>query len=575
MGTRAGAFIRLATCALVGLGGVGLSRAKDPDPVELPSPSRVFPEGGFPDYLAAPNGAAKSKVEVPPPSRVFPEGLYPDYLTVPEGALPAAPRKKPDYPPPAIHPLSSDYGLGRDVQDAPGTPEFYRPQGDPLPAYFYRPAYYERPVVSPRSVVEYAPPGYEARDQQVAPGTPEFVPIPPPVPVAPEERERFVTRGIFPGSFLVPGSNTSFRLRGFVRLMGLFDFDGIGSRDSFVPNTIPVPGNSDQNYNMGARYSRIAFESWTPTAINEWTVHTFIEGDFFNGNAQAAGAGGNAFRLRHAFIDFGYFRVGQQNTVFMDPSTWPSLVDFQGPAGWANQRRPGARVTLPLADQLFWAGAIEQPFSDIATDGRGMNVQDVPDFATHVRYETDLGHVQVAGLARSIGYEPTRQSRTRRAGYGLSAGTTFHPWALLLGTNPTRKANPTGLERCRVIGQYTCGWGIGRYLQDTVGQGFDGQVDPTTGGFDVSYTSGFVASYEHWYSERWMTALTWSEVQAATNGVQGASTYGGSRYAAASLWYIPFVNMSLGLEYLHGERENVNGQRGTARRVNALVQYNF
>src|SRR5262245_4655765 len=396
------AFFGLATAVLVGVAAAGPAWAQPPgptpiaqsakpaDPVETPAPSKVFPEGGFPDAPPAPEGG------IPPtPPKPVPPGL------------PAAPALPPaDYAPPGRYP--------RDYQDAPGAEELYRPVSPRLPAYFYRQAYYERPVVSPRSVIEYAPPGYEARDQQDAPGVPEFTPITAPLPITPEEREKFVTRGIFPGSLLVPGTNTSFRCRGFVRLTVLYDFHPIGSTDSFVPNTIPVPQTRGTNFNYGARYSRIAFESWTPTPVNDWTVHTFVEGDFFNGPAQAAGGGGNPFRLRHAFIDFGYFRVGQQNTVFMDASTWPTVVDFQGPAGWVNQRRPGARVTLPLTDKLFWAAGIEQPFSDITTNGQGSNVQNVPDFATHLRYEADLGHVQIGGLLRAIGYKPDDDPTTRR-----------------------------------------------------------------------------------------------------------------------------------------------------------------
>ena len=54
-------------------------------------------------------------------------------------------------------------------------------------------------------------------------------------------------------------------------------------------------------------------------------------------------------------------------------------MDLAGPRGLVNQRRPGARVTIPLSDKLFWAFGIEQPFSDITTNGLGTNVQDVPD----------------------------------------------------------------------------------------------------------------------------------------------------------------------------------------------------
>jgi hypothetical protein len=358
--------------------------------------------------------------------------------------------------------------------------------------------------------------------------------------------------------------------------MGLYDFDAIGSRDSFVPNTIPVPQIPDgENFNYGARYSRVAIESWTPTSFREWTVHTFVEADFFNGPAQAVGGGGNPFRLRHAFIDYGYFRVGQQNTVFMDASTWPSLVDFQGPAGWANQRRPGARVTLPILERVFWAGGVEQPFSDISTFGLGDNVQRVPDFATHMRYESDVGHIQIAGLARAVGYHPTGGAVTQRAGLGVSAGTTFHPWAILMCSNPTRQANPSPIERCRIIGQYTFGWGITRYLQDTAGLGLDGQVDPLTGNFDLPYASAFVAAYEHWYTTKWLSNFTYSQTLVGSNTGQPGNTYVGGKYLGASLWFIPIPNLSLGVEYLWGERKNLDEQRGEANRINGLVQYNF
>jgi hypothetical protein len=176
---------------------------------------------------------------------------------------------------------------------------------------------------------------------------------------------------------------------------------------------------------------------------------------------------------------------------------------------------------------------------------------------------------------RSIGYQPLGGEPTRRAGFGLSAGTTFHPWAYLLGNNPVTKDNPTALERCRIIAQYTAGRGIGRYFLDTAGLGLDGQVDPVSGGFANVDATAFVFSYEQWYTERWLSAFTYSGTHVSSVASQPTSTYIEAKYFAASLWFIPIVNLSLGAEYLWGERQNVNGQRGLANRVNALVQYNF
>src|SRR5262249_60364452 len=123
-----------------------------------------------------------------------------------------------------------------------------------------------RLAAGPLHYREDAPLGYEPREGEEgqARGVPEFTPITAPAPITPEERQKFVTRGLFPGSFLVPGTNTSFRFRGFVRLTGLYDFNPIGSRDDFVTNTIPVPQQVGQNKNFSARYSPIGLDTWTP-----------------------------------------------------------------------------------------------------------------------------------------------------------------------------------------------------------------------------------------------------------------------------------------------------------------------
>jgi hypothetical protein len=182
--------------------------------------------------------------------------------------------------------------------------------------------------------------------------------------------------------------------------------------------------------------------------------------------------------------------------------------------------------------------------------------------------------VQLSGVLRDIEYQQTGAGVTHQAGWGLSASTVFHPWAILSGRNPTRKANPTGLERCRVLMHYTYGSGIGRYIQDSAGLGLDGQVDPTTGAFNTIYASAWSVSYEHWYTEKWLSNLTYSGVQIGSNGAQPGNTYTGGRYLALSLWFIPVRNMSLGVEYVWGLRENLDGEQGQANRINGLVQYN-
>src|SRR5262249_18381009 len=131
------------------------------------------------------------------------------------------------------------------------------------------PADYLLPAVGPHQYADYAPPGYERREPHhgPVPGGAGVQPTTAPAPAPPEEQNKFVTRGLAPRSFLVPGTNTSFRFRGFVRLTGLYDFNPIGTPDIFVVNTIPVPQQRGENYNMTARPSRFALETWTPTPL--------------------------------------------------------------------------------------------------------------------------------------------------------------------------------------------------------------------------------------------------------------------------------------------------------------------
>lgn len=464
------------------------------------------------------------------------------------------------------------------IQNAPAlnpSPSSRDRVSDPIPEYVYDPDYYDQPIAEVDQVADYAPPGYAARDYQSAPGDPEFTRISPPVRVTQEEREKFVVGGIVPGSFLAPGTNTSFRLRGFVRLAALYDFKPIGLRDAFVPNTIPVPQERGQNFNMSGRISRFAIESWTPTNWCERTIHTFIEVDFFNGPDQAVGGGGNPLRLRHAFVDVGWFRFGQQNTVFMDGTNWPSLVDFQGPNGWVNQRQPSARVTVPVMERVYWASSIERPFSDVTTNGLGESVQDVPDFATHLRLEGDRGHLQVGSLLRPVGYEPTGQDVTRLTGYGVSGNVVMHPWAILFDTDPLRATNPSGLDRSRFLCQATWGQGISRYINDLPGQGLDAQVDPVSGQMELVEAFGWNASYEHWFNEHWLTNVTYSQVNVDNVANQSGDEYRSGKYLATSLWWIPVERLSFGIEYVTGERENLDRDSANADRLHALAQYNF
>jgi hypothetical protein len=468
----------------------------------------------------------------------------------------------------------------------PGIGALYAPLRPPSPDY-------TRPGVGMRPISDYAPPGYMPTDPQGGIGAQLYRPIPLPNPDAIPtdlEREKYLTRGLFPGSYLVPGTNTSFKWYGFARLDAIYDANPIGGTDSFVTAQIPVPQGRGQNFAANPRYSRLGMDTWTPTSVFDWTVHTRIEVDFFNGNNSGV-FGSQPLRLRYAYADIGPFRVGQAASTFMDYGVFPNVLDYQGPDGMVLMRQVIARMTLPLSDQVHVAFAFEQPYSDIqwfqdgqfvvnpgtgniTTPGAPRNIQDVPDFISHLRYDTDLGHIQVAGILRKLTFQPAAGSDMNQLGYGLNFTGDFHPWAWMNGSNPELKDNPTALERCRILGQYAFGRGINRYLQDEDGLGLDGAFDPVTG-FRALYSVGWFFGYEHWWTEKWASSFVYGETFTDLPAELPASTYHAGKYGAVNLIWLPIPKVGVGIEYLYGERENQDGQRGYAHRVQMAMQYNF
>jgi hypothetical protein len=391
-----------------------------------------------------------------------------------------------------------------------------------------------------------------------------------------------------PGKF----GDTKYKWYGFVRLDSIFDFNPIGSTDDFVTSSIPVPPGRGQNYVLTPRYTRLGFDTSTPWKAMDWTINTKIEMDFFNGNTSGL-FGSFPLRLRFAYIDFGPFRVGQAASLFMDYDVFPDVLDYEGPPGMVLMRQPVASIKWSPTDRLTVTVGVEQPYSDISWDdgtgagfvttpGTGIittpgvprNVQDVPDFTGNVRYKYEYGHVQVAGIARKLTYQPALEEADSKLGYGVNVTGTFHPWVLLDGCVPCEGGDKTPLQKSRFLGQYATGRGINRYIQDINGLGLDAVFEPVNG-FDTLRSNGWFFCYEHFWTDKWISNFCYGQSWTELADAMPDTTYRSAKYLAANLIWLPVERMGIGLEYLIGERENKNGETGLAHRVQAGIQYKF
>ena len=154
--------------------------------------------------------------------------------------------------------------------------------------------------------------------------------------------------GSFPRSFLVPGTDTSIRVGGFVDLTANYFLQGANTANPGLPSSnfgqngnlngvpvgqmfVPGLGNVAQQANhsrgngffeFSPQQSRLNVETRTPTAWGE--LRTFFEFDWSGSNAfsvqTAQQAGGDSLlpRLRFAYGTLGGFLAGQAISNFSD-----------------------------------------------------------------------------------------------------------------------------------------------------------------------------------------------------------------------------------------------------------------
>ncbi len=203
--------------------------------------------------------------------------------------------------------------------------------------------------------------------------------------------------GSFPRSFLIPGTDTSIRVGGFIDITGPYFLQGANSGNPGTPSSntgqngnlpgvpvgeafIPgapnrgiVPQSANKSRGNGVFYwspqqSRIDIETRTPTAWGE--SRTFVAFDWAGGNnfsaqsVQQAGGDSLILRLRFAYGTLGGFLGGQALSNFSDADADTESMDFGGAiGGTGGQRIPQLRYTIAGPYGSAFSMSAEQPIT--------------------------------------------------------------------------------------------------------------------------------------------------------------------------------------------------------------------
>jgi hypothetical protein len=410
-----------------------------------------------------------------------------------------------------------------------------------------------------------------------------------------------VVGGDFPGSFKLPGSDTSVAIHGYTKLDVLFDVNQQAG-DSFDVTSLSPNGSAaerrGEQVQMHARQSRLTFETRTPT--NYGQIFTVIQGDFFGqGGAQFA-SNSSTFRIRQAYGALGPVLAGQTWTNWQDIENDPETLDFQGPAGQVFVRQPQLRYRLELG-KFTLSASIENPAQDVVAapfhiagtpiptppDNPAHAISRMPDITAREVYADTWGHISGSLLGRYFETDngggdsglPAKQNATAFGG-GVDVSGTINVGGLV-------NFAPIVSDQIGFNGFY--GSGIGRYV--TEGGGFPSTMIKNFGTTAVREVTqpdwgGFA-----WYLHNWTDTLRSNAVFGIQRNHISNALLPAINSAFAdriitthvNLIWSPIKSVNIGAEYMWGEIDfrpaavnPSNSQKsGTDNRIQFSAQYIF
>ncbi|MGI2136350.1 DcaP family trimeric outer membrane transporter [Shewanella baltica] len=358
--------------------------------------------------------------------------------------------------------------------------------------------------------------------------------------------------------------DTDVEFGGYIKADIMFSDYGNGAPDSgdlsrqfYVPGTIyGKEGNGNQVVDFQARETRFNFKA--ATDVDGHKLSGFIELDFMthtDGNERTS----NSYspRIRHAFVSYDNWTVGQTWTTFQNAAALPENLDFVGAADGT----PFARQTLLRYTQGNFQFAIENPETTVTPNQGGARITSgsgvFPDVIARYNLKTDGGAAfSFAGIARQLNLETkigATQIDSSALGYGASVAGII----------------PVGKDDLRFTATY--GEGLGRYMALNY---INAGVLDANGDIESIRTFGGFVSYRHWWNEQWRSSVTLSGMQADNDVALTGSGVNKDAYSGyINLLYSPSKPLTFGVEYMYAKNSKENGDDGDLSRIMFSAKY--
>jgi len=343
----------------------------------------------------------------------------------------------------------------------------------------------------------------------------------------------------------IPGSDTSVGVHGMLQFQIAHDTSGPDS-NQWNTASIPVDGAPPET-KFNVNPSRFVISSVTEYPGNS-QLNTLLSVDL-NGQETVPEP-----RLRLAWVeyvneDLGIGVIGGQAfPTLVDLRAVPEMLDFAIPVGALAQRQGLLRLTKSLSETFLMEASIETP-----QNVRYINAEKrtrLPDAALAGTWLVNghyLSHFKLGVQARDL----------RAAGVNGATDSALG-WAVAA----------SGKVDLSFLGDRT-----NFKLTVHTGDGYGTQLKggPSEAVFDTSLdligTTSTFGGLQHFWSDRFRSNLTFGYLSADNPATAPSDALDSSTYSSANFIWVPGKRLTLGVEYLYGERKDFDGASGTSNRI--------
>lgn len=370
-------------------------------------------------------------------------------------------------------------------------------------------------------------------------------------------------------------NKNSFEVYGFILVDAGYNFNSIDPNwfDVMRPTKLPKFKNEfgpSGNYFISVRQTRLGVRTSTKTKLGEFK--TQFDFDFVGFGKDV---GQTTIHLVNGFGQLGKFIAGQTPSTFMDTDVFPVTLDYWGPSSRVFFLNIQLRYTPIYTDKQRFAIALERPgaTADGTDYSNSVDINNVkprlpfPNLVSHYRHIWKWGHVQIAGILKSIQWKDISDTSVFKLsgsdlGWGVTLSTVIH----------------TG-RRLRFKLQGKFGEGCENYVADpspdVALQSNPGNLlTPAYGKALPGW--GFLSFIEMDWTEKLKSSMGYSMITITNSDLQSPNAFRQGQYGLFNLRYYPVENVMMGIEYQYGRRDNFSdGFHSICNKIQFSFKLNF